>query len=187
MAGLFSEQEEDRQGSLSLSDLGFRLSVGNPSNASAALSTIWSMGPASSQDSAFCFTSSVVILNTSRSSARQAAQPGNGEPAPMHPCPARIPPGKASPLSDAICQAIITSAGPSRSRAALASETSAYQIHGRKLMRTVIISGSRNPDGQTARAAEALLEGLASAGADGEMLFLPSKNIERCRQCDQAG
>ena len=54
-------------------------------------------------------------------------------------------------------------------------------------MKTMIVSGSRNPDGQTARAAKALLEGLRSEGADGEMLFLPSKNIERCRQCDEAG
>jgi len=54
-------------------------------------------------------------------------------------------------------------------------------------MKAIVISGSRNPQGQTARAAGAVLEGLRAAGADGEIVFLPSAGIERCRQCDQAG
>ena len=54
-------------------------------------------------------------------------------------------------------------------------------------MKAIVISGSRNPQGQTAQAAGALLDGLRSAGADGEIVFLPAMNIERCRQCDQAG
>ena len=54
-------------------------------------------------------------------------------------------------------------------------------------MNVVVISGSRNPQGQTARAAGAILEGLRGAGAQGEIVFLPQVKIERCRQCDQAG
>jgi multimeric flavodoxin WrbA len=54
-------------------------------------------------------------------------------------------------------------------------------------MKVVIISGSRNPQGQTARAAGALLEGLRSGGAQGEIVFLPQMKVERCRQCDDAG
>ncbi len=54
-------------------------------------------------------------------------------------------------------------------------------------MKCLIITGSRNPEGQTAGAAASLLKGLRSAGGDGENVFLPSKNIERCRQCDMNG
>lgn len=54
-------------------------------------------------------------------------------------------------------------------------------------MTILIISGSRNPQGQTARAANALLEGAKSAGASGEVVFLPHLHIERCRQCDDQG
>ena len=51
-------------------------------------------------------------------------------------------------------------------------------------MKTIILSGSRNPDGQTARAANALLQGFVGQG---EQIFLPQLNIERCRQCDERG
>lgn len=54
-------------------------------------------------------------------------------------------------------------------------------------MKALIISGSRNRQGRTARAAAALLEGLRSKGGDGEVVFLTEKNIERCRQCDAGG
>ena len=54
-------------------------------------------------------------------------------------------------------------------------------------MKMVMISGSRNPSGQTATAAKALLDGLAEKGASFEQAFLPSMKIERCRQCDAAG
>jgi multimeric flavodoxin WrbA len=54
-------------------------------------------------------------------------------------------------------------------------------------MKAVIVSGSRNPQGQTARAAGALAEGLAGAGAECQIIFLPAKRVERCRQCDAAG
>ena len=55
------------------------------------------------------------------------------------------------------------------------------------VMEAMIVSGSRNRRGQTAQAAEALLEGLRSRGGDGEVVFLPETAIERCRQCDEAG
>ncbi len=54
-------------------------------------------------------------------------------------------------------------------------------------MNVLIISGSRNPEGQTARAAKALLAGVESAGAQGELVFLPPLTIERCRQCEDSG
>jgi multimeric flavodoxin WrbA len=50
-----------------------------------------------------------------------------------------------------------------------------------------MISGSRNHEGQTARAADALLEGVVSAGGQVERIFLPECHLERCRQCDAQG
>lgn len=54
-------------------------------------------------------------------------------------------------------------------------------------MRVLMISGSRNPQGQTAQAADALLEGVTRAGGEVERIFLPARHIERCRQCDAQG
>lgn len=54
-------------------------------------------------------------------------------------------------------------------------------------MNVVLVCGSRNPNGQTARAAEAVLKGVAKAGASTEKLFLPVLRVERCRQCDDNG
>jgi multimeric flavodoxin WrbA len=54
-------------------------------------------------------------------------------------------------------------------------------------MKTLIISGSRNPEGQTAQAAGAFLEGIRAAGGEGEIVFLPEMTVERCRQCDADG
>ena len=54
-------------------------------------------------------------------------------------------------------------------------------------MKALMISGSRNPDGQTAQAAGAVLKGIAAAGGVSETVFLPSANIESCRQCDEKG
>ena len=54
-------------------------------------------------------------------------------------------------------------------------------------MKILSICGSRNPKGQTARAAEAVLEGAAKAGAEAERVFLPTLALERCRQCDDSG
>ncbi len=54
-------------------------------------------------------------------------------------------------------------------------------------MKVLVISGSRDPEGQTARASEALLDGVRSQGGEGEIVFLPQLKIERCRQCDDDG
>ena len=51
----------------------------------------------------------------------------------------------------------------------------------------LVISGSRNPEGQTATAIQALLRGAAKAGSTGDVVYLPQKQIERCRQCDVDG
>ena len=54
-------------------------------------------------------------------------------------------------------------------------------------MKILILSGSRNPKGQTAKAMAAVAEGARSAGCTVEEIFLPTKKIERCRQCDDDG
>lgn len=54
-------------------------------------------------------------------------------------------------------------------------------------MKILIVSGSRNPEGQTARAANAFLEGVREAGAECDIIFLPPMKIERCRQCENDG
>jgi multimeric flavodoxin WrbA len=54
-------------------------------------------------------------------------------------------------------------------------------------MSILMVVGSRNPAGQTARAANALLEGVASAGGQGQTVLLPPLRLERCRQCDLTG
>jgi len=54
-------------------------------------------------------------------------------------------------------------------------------------MNVLIVSGSRNPEGQTAQACHAFLDGVKSADVLGELVFLPQMKIERCRQCDERG
>ena len=54
-------------------------------------------------------------------------------------------------------------------------------------MKTIVISGSRNPEGQTARAIAAMRKGLEAHGNQVETAFLPALRIERCRQCDDNG
>ena len=54
-------------------------------------------------------------------------------------------------------------------------------------MKVVAILGSRNKKGQTAQAVEACLKGCEKANADIERFFLPTCNIERCRQCEDTG
>ena len=54
-------------------------------------------------------------------------------------------------------------------------------------MNVIMISGSRNPQGKTASMAEAVLRGAAAAGAQCERVFLPTLQIERCRQCNDMG
>ena len=54
-------------------------------------------------------------------------------------------------------------------------------------MKYAIVLGSRNPEGQTARAADAVRQGLIDGGGEGESIYLPQLAIERCRQCDERG
>ena len=54
-------------------------------------------------------------------------------------------------------------------------------------MNVLILSGSRNPEGQTAQACEALAEGIRAGGGQSKTVFLPALRIERCRQCDAQG
>ena len=54
-------------------------------------------------------------------------------------------------------------------------------------MNILLISGSRNPEGQTARAANAVLAGAAAAGSAVERVFLPALRVEHCRQCEDNG
>jgi len=54
-------------------------------------------------------------------------------------------------------------------------------------MKVLLVCGSRNRKGQTARAAEALLAGAGKAKATHEMVFLPELAVERCRQCRDDG
>ncbi len=54
-------------------------------------------------------------------------------------------------------------------------------------MKTIVISGSRNPQGQTACAIEAIRNGIETRAGEAEMLFLPPLRIERCRQCEVNG
>ncbi len=54
-------------------------------------------------------------------------------------------------------------------------------------MHVVVISGSRNPDGQTGQAVKAMVEGIQASGATAEIHELPKLKIERCRQCEDDG
>lgn len=54
-------------------------------------------------------------------------------------------------------------------------------------MNLLVILGSRNPDGQTAKAAGAFVEGVTSEGGQCEQIFLPKMKLERCRQCEDNG
>lgn len=54
-------------------------------------------------------------------------------------------------------------------------------------MQVLILSGSRNREGQTARAINGICSGISDAGGQWETLFLTELELERCRQCDQDG
>ncbi len=55
-------------------------------------------------------------------------------------------------------------------------------------MKVLVISGSRNPAGQTARAANAVCQGVERGGGEVTgLVFLPEQKLERCRQCDDNG
>jgi NAD(P)H-dependent FMN reductase len=54
-------------------------------------------------------------------------------------------------------------------------------------MQILILSGSRNREGQTARAIKAIQKGIAEAKGKSEAIFLPELKLERCRQCEADG
>jgi multimeric flavodoxin WrbA len=54
-------------------------------------------------------------------------------------------------------------------------------------MHILMISGSRNREGRTVQALEAIAKGVTKAGGDAEAIFLTELNIERCRQCEIDG
>lgn len=54
-------------------------------------------------------------------------------------------------------------------------------------MRVVVVCGSRNEQGQTARAVAAMLDGVRDGGWDGAIIHLPQLSLERCRQCELDG
>ena len=54
-------------------------------------------------------------------------------------------------------------------------------------MKVLAILGSRNHEGQTARATRALVDAAKATGADVDSVFLTELAIERCRQCDENG
>jgi multimeric flavodoxin WrbA len=54
-------------------------------------------------------------------------------------------------------------------------------------MKVLILSGSRNREGQTARIIKAVQKGLTAGKAESDVIFLVEKSIERCRMCDPDG
>ena len=54
-------------------------------------------------------------------------------------------------------------------------------------MEAIMILGNRNPQGQTAQAAQAFIAGLGEAGMACEQVLLPERTVERCRQCEEDG
>ena len=54
-------------------------------------------------------------------------------------------------------------------------------------MQILMLSGSRNRRGNTARAMEAIGKGVMKAGGNAESIFLTELDIERCRQCNKDG
>lgn len=54
-------------------------------------------------------------------------------------------------------------------------------------MKAFIISGSRNPEGQTATAIKAFVQGFKDTGKGAEICYLPTLDIQRCRQCEDNG
>jgi NAD(P)H-dependent FMN reductase len=54
-------------------------------------------------------------------------------------------------------------------------------------MSILVISGSRNRQGKTAQAVEAICQGVLRAGGRVETVFLTELTLERCRQCNPDG
>lgn len=55
------------------------------------------------------------------------------------------------------------------------------------MTKILVLSGSRNRQGQTARAINAICKGVDAAGGSSEVLFLTELKLERCRQCEPDG
>ena len=54
-------------------------------------------------------------------------------------------------------------------------------------MQILALSGSRNRQGKTAQAMNAILKGVTEAGGYSECIFLTELALERCRQCNSDG
>lgn len=54
-------------------------------------------------------------------------------------------------------------------------------------MKTSVILGSRDPEGQTASATRGLVDGLKVPDDQVTWYYLPESNLESCRQCDRDG
>jgi multimeric flavodoxin WrbA len=55
------------------------------------------------------------------------------------------------------------------------------------MTKILFLSGSKNRNGRTAGAINAIIKGAERAGAKTEIFFLPELNLEHCRQCDDDG
>lgn len=54
-------------------------------------------------------------------------------------------------------------------------------------MKILALLGSRNPEGETAKITNALIQAFKMDGGQTEQIFLPGMRIERCRQCGENG
>jgi multimeric flavodoxin WrbA len=54
-------------------------------------------------------------------------------------------------------------------------------------LKTLVIMGSRNKEGKTAAAAQAVVRGVEDAGGETETIFLPALKVQLCQQCEQDG
>ena len=55
------------------------------------------------------------------------------------------------------------------------------------MVKILCISGSRDRNGRTAGAVNAIIKGAEKAGAETECFFLPELGLQHCRQCDANG
>lgn len=54
-------------------------------------------------------------------------------------------------------------------------------------MQILILSGSKNRQGKTAQAINAIRKGIEKASGNSESIFLTEMSLEKCRQCDSEG
>ena len=55
------------------------------------------------------------------------------------------------------------------------------------MVKILFLSGSRDRNGRTARAINAIISGAEKVGSNTETYFLPELNLQHCRQCDANG